>query len=406
MQFGSGFMGGIRRNGGMQGLGNRMGGGGGGGGGGQGQTYYMPNARGGPIRKKYARGGDVDVALMPGEAVIYPETAKKIGTSKLRQMNYADKRKGMAQGGVAIVPGTGRSDSVYTSLPEGSFVIRKDATSALGLNRQKYAKGDIVKPSTTKVGFAILKSKEQGSSYSVNSQQIISVANKAVKEQLSEILTKDRSNADYSVVRQGLNPKIKKKFDSAINSGLRSGVNSTIKKLSLSGEPFDGLPVPTVNKSNVDKFLSGINPGARGAFFEEILTAMSNNGVYSDSDPNRPFDFPKGLGKADKIFDKLKGIQYVDAKASTSAAKITGKKGSMASKIGSQIILEESGALSGIKSAKISPEALESKILSTLGSSKNPMGLTDLKKTVKRKIINYTNVLEILEGYKILKFKL
>lgn len=99
---------------------------------------------------KYATGGNVDipVALMPGEAVVYPDAARKIGTSTLRRMN-STKRK-MAKGGnVGIVPGSGNSDSFYTTLPQGSFVIRKSATQAIGQDniskiasgRQKFAYG-------------------------------------------------------------------------------------------------------------------------------------------------------------------------------------------------------------------------------------------------------------------------
>jgi len=103
-------------------------------------------AGGGYIR--YATGGEVPVALMPGEAVIYPQAAKRIGTPTLRRMNYADKK--MAKGGkVGMVPGSGNSDSFYTSLPAGSFVIRKKATQAMGVGRindiasgrQKFAVG-------------------------------------------------------------------------------------------------------------------------------------------------------------------------------------------------------------------------------------------------------------------------
>lgn len=114
-QYGSGFIGGLRR-------GNAGG-----------AAAPRRNAYGGYI-SRYKKGGPVDVpvALMPGEAVVYPEAVKEVGVSKLRKMNYAD-RKPMAKGGkVGLVPGSGNTDSFYTTLPEGSFVIRKKATEALG----------------------------------------------------------------------------------------------------------------------------------------------------------------------------------------------------------------------------------------------------------------------------------
>ena len=89
------------------------------------------NANGGQIRA-YNSGGEVPVALMPGETVVYPEAAQKIGVSRLRKINHADKRKKYARGGYAQVPGRGRTDSFYTTLPSGSFVVRTDATRALG----------------------------------------------------------------------------------------------------------------------------------------------------------------------------------------------------------------------------------------------------------------------------------
>jgi len=103
---------------------------------------------------KYAAGGGVGVpvALMPGEAVIYPEEAARIGTSTLKKMNYADKRQRKAAGGkIGIVPGQGNSDSFYTTLPEGSFVIRKAATQTIGPSniadiasgRKKFAQGGL-----------------------------------------------------------------------------------------------------------------------------------------------------------------------------------------------------------------------------------------------------------------------
>jgi ABC-type transporter Mla subunit MlaD len=139
-QFGTGFAGGFRSSGGMQGLGNRLGGG------------RQTNAKGGFI-KRYRSGGDVEqvpVALMPGEAVIFPEDAAKIGSSTLKRMNHADKRQKRAKGGkIGMVPGQGNSDSFYTTLPAGSFVIRKAATEAMGPNfigdvakgRQKFITG-------------------------------------------------------------------------------------------------------------------------------------------------------------------------------------------------------------------------------------------------------------------------
>ena len=99
----------------------------------------------------FANGGAVPALLTPGEAVIPPGMAKKIGYGKLSRMNKADSN-GMGRyasgGGVGIVPGSGNTDSFGpVPLPVGSFVIRKKATEALGFNRggsvpvQRFAAG-------------------------------------------------------------------------------------------------------------------------------------------------------------------------------------------------------------------------------------------------------------------------
>jgi TP901 family phage tail tape measure protein len=105
-------------------------------------TAKNPNITG------FADGGSVNgfvqALLTPGEAVIDPALAKSVGYAKLNKMNYADKYAG--GGSVGIVPGTGNGDTFGpVPLPVGSFVIRKKATKALGLNKgglvQKFAAG-------------------------------------------------------------------------------------------------------------------------------------------------------------------------------------------------------------------------------------------------------------------------
>lgn len=89
-------------------------------------------ATGGSIAR-FEDGGYVPALLTPGEAVIGPKLAKKIGYSKLNRMNHADKYA--AGGEVGIVPGSGNTDTFGpVPLPVGSFVIRKKATEALGFN--------------------------------------------------------------------------------------------------------------------------------------------------------------------------------------------------------------------------------------------------------------------------------
>jgi TP901 family phage tail tape measure protein len=148
-QFGSGFLRGFRANG-------------------------AQGAKKGGFINKYARGGDVSnvpVALTPGEAVFYPEHAARIGTSTLRKMNHADKngyrQKRARGGGIGIVPGRGNTDSFYTTLPVGSFVIRKKATEALGLNqRKKFATGGTV----SDLGGSLIRSSVRETSFTYDKE--------------------------------------------------------------------------------------------------------------------------------------------------------------------------------------------------------------------------------------------
>lgn len=111
---------------------------------------------------KFASGGTVPALVSNGEAYVPPKLAKKIGYGKLSKMNQAD-RGGMgrfADGGISVFkgPGSGTSDSIPTSLPVGSFVIRAKATKALGLN--KGGSVGISSPQRFEMGGEVLTSAE------------------------------------------------------------------------------------------------------------------------------------------------------------------------------------------------------------------------------------------------------
>jgi hypothetical protein len=275
------------------------------------------------------------------------QTIRSRGPSTL---NNGGKVMGFARGGV--VPGTGNQDTVPALLMPGEFVIRKKAVAKLGANNlhkmNKYADGGLIKQS--KVGFAILKSSlSDADEISISPDDIINSSSEEYKSKIKDVL-EQRQNKSYILIRQGLAKAVREQFNNAIDKGLVNGVNTTIKNLSSEGGPFTSLPVPAIKGSSVQKFLSGINTGAKGAFFEEILTSMSNKGVYTDNpDPNRPFDFISGLGDATNVFKALTGIDYIDAKSSTAQAQPTGK-GGMAGKIANQLLREVSGVNIGSKS--------------------------------------------------------
>jgi TP901 family phage tail tape measure protein len=195
--------------------------------------------------------------------------------------------------------------------------------------------GNLVKDSS--VGFAILSSKlSQGKKSLITTTDILSATPTKYKKDTKEVLDNTRGKAPYVLTKQGLSDPAKDYFNEAIGQGLFDGINGAVSTL-FTKPGFSSLPKPAVTEGMKDKFLAGINPGAKGAFFEEILGAMRNKGSFDSSpDPNRPFDFPNYLGDAGSLFNKL-GMQYVDAKASDDVA--TNK--SMASKISGQLLLEE-----------------------------------------------------------------
>jgi hypothetical protein len=126
-RFASGFMGGMRGGGGGRGAGDRMSG----------------------APKGFAGGGQVPVALEAGELVFSgAETVKKYGgptaLSRFNRTGQRPRNLNLARGGgVFMVPGSGRGDNFKTTLPEGSFVIKRQSVRSAAANggRIGYATG-------------------------------------------------------------------------------------------------------------------------------------------------------------------------------------------------------------------------------------------------------------------------
>ena len=151
-RFASGFMGGMRGGGGGRGAGDRMSG----------------------APKGFARGGQVPVALEAGEMVFSgPETVKKYGgpTALARFNRTGQKPNNLNRaggGGVFMVPGSGRGDNFKTTLPEGSFVIKRQSvrSAAADGGRIGYAGGGSVKATV-----AQLAKQSKGGAFIRNYQQ-------------------------------------------------------------------------------------------------------------------------------------------------------------------------------------------------------------------------------------------
>jgi TP901 family phage tail tape measure protein len=238
-QFGSGFLRGFRTNG-------------------------AQGAKKGGFINKYAGGGDVSnvpVALTPGEAVFYPEHAARIGTSTLRKMNHADKngyrQKRARGGGIGIVPGRGNTDSFYTTLPVGSFVIRKKATEALGLGgkgTQKFAKG----------GLAVLKSSRP---YVPN---------------VETTYDKKEGESIEKALKRRASPPLRFNTRDTIEANIRRvPINLTEQDIKKAREKN---PVETENYINSRGATGSKGSSARGTAFERILDTL---GKYKQEKGNR-----------------------------------------------------------------------------------------------------------------------
>ena len=230
-QFGSGFLGGLR---------NPKG-----------------NAQGGIIRR-YKSGGMVDVALMPGETVIPPEEVKKAGVSKLRKINHADKnkRKKFSIGGYALVPGSGNTDSFYTQLSEGSFVIRKKATEALGgpdgvasAARQKFARGGAANLPATRPYV-----KNVPTTYNKQAKAPISEAVKEDKSPLLKNKKTARTQKEIEAAEEKRTVKRKKAFFGGLIQKFGGGSLQAVKKKK------QGIDIQT-GKGRVKKGLRKGSPG-------------------------------------------------------------------------------------------------------------------------------------------------
>ncbi|MHA2388024.1 MAG: phage tail tape measure protein [Candidatus Hodarchaeales archaeon] len=112
-------------------------------------------ASGGPIQK-FNTGGEVPVRISNGEMVVSDPAEVAANKGSLQKINKLA-AGGFASGYVAKGPGTGKSDSIYTTLPEGAFVVNAASTKkflgrAKGGSVQRFANGMMSPLSASIVG--------------------------------------------------------------------------------------------------------------------------------------------------------------------------------------------------------------------------------------------------------------
>jgi len=279
---------------------------------------------------KYAAGGQVPVALMPGEAVIYPEAAKRIGTPTLRRMNYADKK--MAKGGkVGMVPGTGNSDSFYTSLPAGSFVIRKKATQAMGAGRindiasgrQKFAVGGEAKWRDVEAQMRGGRGRPSKNTTTVG-EAVDKVSSKEYNNR------KGRFKSDFPFIIRGLNragTKAQINEEAILDKYLKKGVNDLSKAIVNQTQGNITVPSSDIDIQNKESIYGGL--------FETALLKISKRSA-DKKDNSQNFDFPRGIGPIlSNIFSGMPPSISTDVKRT--AAANAGMKSNIANKLANEM---------------------------------------------------------------------
>lgn len=224
--------------------------------------------------------------------------------------------------------------------------VKKIQTTDTNINNISYADAIGSSPgilSQEQVGVAILNpsatepNQRFSKSFPINIGKVLKETGKKYADLISTSFGGRNKRSVMRVVEEGLDPSVYNQFSNAIDTGLMSGLNSAIASINI-----PGTRIPAVDDNNKRDFLAGINDAARGNLFEQILDTISSGGMFDrDSDPQRPFDFVSGLRNAAPFFSEaMRGIQYVDAKASEPTPE------NIAKKIGNQV-LRDIGARAG-----------------------------------------------------------
>lgn len=242
------------------------------------------------------------------------------GLGSARTFNKGGKVHQFARGG--MVPGTGNRDTVPAMLTPGEFVIRKSSVNKLGasnlaaMNENKYAEGGLIDRIATgkkEVGAALLENRSLvPGSFSISKKQIEKRSGLKLNEKFPQL-------GVFSAPREGLNKKTYNSFSQALDNSIVDAANQTSAIVANDL----GLSVKQITGSTKSEFLSSINTATRGNLFEDTLSVLSG-GPFTQ-EPGRPFDFPRGLTNVLKDNYSNLPNAFIDAKASLSAASLSGK---------------------------------------------------------------------------------
>jgi hypothetical protein len=218
---------------------------------------------------------------------------------------------GFARGG--LVPGNGNRDTVPAMLTPGEFVIRKSSVGKLGIanlaamNNNRYANGGLIDEDN--IGAAILENVGFDS-------PSVKVTRKDIENKLPNNLKLSdnypiKSQKTFTLQREGLSESTFKKFSQILDNNLIAVAENSAAGLAATL----GLSARTsIPQDQINNFLTGINNASRGNLFEDTLKVLSGNTF--DVDPQRAFDFSRGLSGVLKDDYTNLTAKYVDAKAS------------------------------------------------------------------------------------------
>jgi hypothetical protein len=297
-------------------------------------------------------------------------------------LNNGGKVLGFARGG--IVPGSGNRDTVPAMLQPGEFVIRKKAVESIGTDNlrkfNKYADGGRILEEDT-IGAAILKGSRTITENISAADIIKNTKDPNFQDKVKANIPETKS---YDVVKNPLDGKtLYEPFNEAINEGLVAATNKSVAKIAKSLQDKGLLSVNTqgirISRSTQENFLKGLNDASRGNLFENILTNIVEGGIYdSNADPQRPFDFTNGLGSVVSLFPDLDGINFVDAKATRTAANNSNLAGKIAQTIYRDNELPGS-TFAQRSGSEINIEGLKQKVLEILSKSSYRLTIADIK---------------------------
>ena len=243
-------------------------------------------ASGGTIQK-FNTGGEVPVRISNGEMVVSDPAEVAANKGSLQRINKLA-AGGFASGYVAKGPGTGKSDSIYTTLPEGAFVVNAASTKKFlgrarggGIPKVQALQFGGTSRADLKAGLGAAQADLRFAQSTGNSAGI------AKAEQQIQLFTKALAKAEKNTIKQAkaeekatrAGKKLEQSFLAAEKSARRAA-----QKGALAG-PVAGVKAPRGGKAGVDPLgavfaLSALTStigsadSALGEFVQGLTTAL------------------------------------------------------------------------------------------------------------------------------------